>query len=162
MSDLLELCGLSCGYGDRPVLDGVDLTVREVAAASLSLESPSRSASVRPSATCGRRTTSFRGRLSKKTFSSRGCRCQRTSRKRCGRKCWSSSTFSRRNSACARDCSLAASVSYCQHTRAVCEKGVADFREPRPPTGDIFSSTHTPGRPLRANRGLQTNSPYGA
>lgn len=29
MSDLLEIRGLSCGYGDRPVLDGVDLTVRE-------------------------------------------------------------------------------------------------------------------------------------
>ena len=26
---LLEIRGLSCGYGDRPVLDGVDLTVRE-------------------------------------------------------------------------------------------------------------------------------------
>ena len=26
---LLELRGLSCGYGDRPVLDGVDLTVRD-------------------------------------------------------------------------------------------------------------------------------------
>lgn len=29
MSDLLEIRGLSCGYGDRPVLDGVVLTVRE-------------------------------------------------------------------------------------------------------------------------------------
>ena len=26
---LLEIRGLSCGYGDRPMLDGVDLTVRE-------------------------------------------------------------------------------------------------------------------------------------
>ena len=31
MSDLLEICGLSCGYGDRPVLDGVNLTVWDVA-----------------------------------------------------------------------------------------------------------------------------------
>ena len=29
MSALLEIRGLSCGYGDRPVLDGVDLIVQE-------------------------------------------------------------------------------------------------------------------------------------